>query len=331
MLTVVVTEIEYRKAESAFVDTPRMTFVSAPNEEAPLAAAVRETGASGVIVGPQPYNSDLYRALLPGSILARFGVGHDGIDKAKATAAGILCTNTPGTMVDSVAELTIALLLAASRRLLPMATEMRSGVWNQQLGFEVNGARLAVIGAGLIGRRVAVMASAGFDMRVTLCDRSVHRKATYEVPGVSVVATYDEAVDGADFVSMHIPGTEENRNFLDSKRLGKLGPDTWLLNTSRGSIVDEAALYDVLVQRSIGGAALDVFAAEPYVPLAPDRDLRTLDNVLMLPHVGSYTGAAGKRMAERAIHNVQAGIEGRYAEMDLLNPEVLERLQRKSL
>jgi lactate dehydrogenase-like 2-hydroxyacid dehydrogenase len=122
---------------------------------------------------------------------------------------------------------------------------------------------------------------------------------------------------------MHIPGTEENRNFLDSKRLSKLGPETWLINTSRGSIVDETVLYDLLAARSIGGAALDVFSLEPYVPVALDKDLRTLDNVLMLPHVGSYTGAAGKRMAERAIHNVQAGIEGRYDEMDLLNSEVL--------
>ncbi len=307
-----------------------MSFVPAPNEEDALAAAIRETGARCVIVGPRPYTGDLYRALPPGGVLARFGVGHDGIDKTKATAAGILCTNTPGAMVDSVAELTIALLLAASRKLLPMAAEMRNGVWNQQLGLEVRGSGLAVIGAGLIGRRVAVIASAGFGMRVTLCDRSVHKKAGYEIPGVSIVPTYDQAVDGAGFVSMHIPGTEENRNFLDTKRLSKLGSETWLINTSRGSIIDEVVLYDLLAAHSIGGAALDVFSVEPYVPADLDKDLRTLDNVLMLPHVGSYTGAAGKRMAERAIHNAQAAIEGRYTEMDLLNPEVLERLQAES-
>lgn len=326
MTTVIVTEIEYGKAESTFANTPRMSFVPAPNEEGALAAAIRETGARGVIVGPRPYTGGLYRALPSGSVLARFGVGHDGIDKTEATAAGILCTNTPGAMVDSVAELTIALLLAASRRLLPMAAEMGSGVWNQQLGREIRDSSLAVIGAGLIGRRVAVIASAGFGMRVTLCDRSARKKASYEIPGVSIVPTYEEAVDGADFVSMHIPGTEENRNFLGRERLSNLGPETWLINTSRGSIVDETVLYDLLAAHSIGGAALDVFSVEPYVPAAPDKDLRALDNVLLLPHVGSYTGAAGKRMAERAIHNVQAGIEGRYSEMDLLNPDVLHFL-----
>jgi phosphoglycerate dehydrogenase-like enzyme len=267
----------------------------------------------------------LYRALPPGGVLARFGVGHEGIDKTKATAAGILCTNTPGAMVDSVAELTLALLLAASRKLLPMAGEMRHGVWNQRPGLEVRGSRLAVIGAGLIGRRVAAIASAAFGMRVTLCDRSARKKAAYEIPGVSIVPSYEQAVERADFVSMHIPGTDDNFRFLGSERLSKLGPDCWLINTSRGSIVDEAVLYDLLAGHSIGGAALDVYAAEPYVPVAPDKDLRKLDNVVMLPHVGSYTGAAGMRMAERAIHNVQAGIEGRFAEMDLLNPEVLER------
>src|ERR1035437_4078919 len=93
MTTVIVTEIEYRKAESTFVNTPRMSFVSAPKEEDALAAAIRETGARGVIVGPRPYTGALYRALPPGGVLARFGVGHDGIDKTKATAVGILCTN----------------------------------------------------------------------------------------------------------------------------------------------------------------------------------------------------------------------------------------------
>jgi phosphoglycerate dehydrogenase-like enzyme len=323
MVTVVVTQVEYGKAQGSFTDSAQMRFVPAPNQEAALAAAVKEAGARAVIVGPAPYAGELYAALPAGGVLARFGVGHDGIDKGKASAAGILCTNTPGTMVNSVAELTIALLLAVSRRLLPMSAHMAAGLWQPVEGLEVKARKLAVIGAGAIGQRVAAIASAGLGMRVALCDRSLHRKAPYALPGVELVAGYDEAVEAADFVSMHIPGTDENRNFLDRERLGKLSAQTWLINTARGSIVDEAALYDLLAEGSLGGAALDVFAAEPYVPVAAGKDLRTLENVVMVPHVGSYTAAAAKAMAERAIANVRAAIEGRYTDMDLLNPEVL--------
>jgi phosphoglycerate dehydrogenase-like enzyme len=327
MTVVIVTEAEYGKGQATFVDTPRLAFVPAPNEEALLAAAIRKAGACYVILGHAQYIDDLYRAMPPGSVLARFGVGHEGIDKAKATAAGILCTNTPGTLDDSVAEHTVALLLAISRKLLPMTAAMRRGTWDQELGLEVRGSKIAVIGAGPIGRRVAEMASAGFGMRVALCDRTRAGKKTYEIPGVSVVESYEEAVADADFVSMHIPGTKENLHFLDCERLSKLRVNTWLINTSRGSIVDEVALYDLLARGSIAGAALDVFAVEPYVPAAPDKDLRTLNNVIMTPHVGSYTGAAVRRMAERALRNVQMALEGRYGEMDLLNPGVLEHLK----
>jgi phosphoglycerate dehydrogenase-like enzyme len=293
-----------------------------------LAAAIKQANARYVIVGYSRYTNDLYSVLPPGSVLARFGVGHDGIDKEKATAAGILCTNVPGTLEDSVAELTMTLLLALSRKLLPMATNMRRGTWNQEMGMEIRGRKLAVIGAGAIGRRVAAIAAAGFGMRVTLFGRSASTaRLCPKLPDVSFTTNYDEAVHSADFVSLHIPGTKENHHFLDGDRLRKLGPNTWLINTSRGLVVDGAALYDLLAKHAIAGAALDVFTAEPYIPIAPDKDLRALNNVILTPHVGSYTGAAVKRMAERAIGNIQAAIEGRYGEMNLVNPAVLQRLK----
>jgi lactate dehydrogenase-like 2-hydroxyacid dehydrogenase len=325
MTTVIVTQAEYRKGQAVFERSPEFTFVQVPPEEALLAAAIKGANAQYAIVGHNPYIDDLYRALPRGGVLARFGVGHDGIDKLKATAAGILCTNTPGTLDDSVAEHTFALLLALCRNLLPMGTNMRQGVWDQELGLEIRGRKLVVIGTGAIGQRVAAIGAAGFGMTVTVCGRSKHGdQISSTSPGVLFTRSYDEAVQNAVVISLHIPGTKENYHFLDGERLRKLAPGARLINTSRGAVIDEAALYDVLSEGALAGAALDVFTEEPYVPIAIDKDLRTLRNVMMTPHVGSYTVAAVKRMAERAIRNIQAAVEGSYGEMDLLNPAVLQ-------
>jgi lactate dehydrogenase-like 2-hydroxyacid dehydrogenase len=325
LITVVITESEYQKAQAIFDETTGMAFVPVSDDEPALSDAIRRTGTRFAIIGHQPYVDELYRAVPAGGLLARFGVGHDGVDKAKATAAGIFCTNTPDTLVDSVAEHTIALLLAFSRKLVPMATAMSRGNWTPQLGLEVRGRRLAIIGVGAIGLRTAKIASVGLGMAVVVCGRAEStRPAHLEDSGIGFTRNLDETLRDSEFISVHIPGTKENFHFLDRRRLDALQTTTCVINTSRGSVIDEVALYDVLAAGRIAGAALDVFTAEPYVPAAPDKDLRKLDNVVLTPHVGSYTETALRRMAERAIQNVRAAEEGRYTELDLLNPCVLK-------
>jgi phosphoglycerate dehydrogenase-like enzyme len=132
-------------------------------------------------------------------------------------------------------------------------------------------------------------------------------------------------VRGADYVSLHIPSSPENARFLDGARLALLEPYAWLINTARGAVVDEVALFDALQARRLAGAALDVFAREPYEPADPAHDLRTLDNVILVPHIGSNTPEANRRMALRALRNVQLAAAGDLAAMDLINPDVLSR------
>ena len=134
---------------------------------------------------------------------------------------------------------------------------------------------------------------------------------------------FAKAVGAADFVSLHIAATPENAHFIDRERLAMMPPRSWLVNTARGAVVDEAALYDALQARRIAGAALDVFDREPYEPLDAAHDLRSLPNVILTPHIGSNTPDANRRMAEGALRNVALGHDGRFAEMNLLNPEVL--------
>ena len=322
---VVVTEPEFERAKQTYLSDTRVRVVVAPAAEGDLAAAIRAAGARHAIVGGKPYTRELYRALPRGGVLARFGVGHDGIDKAAGTAAGLLCTNTPAVLDQSVAEFTMLLIAGAARHLAAMDARMREGAWAPRGGIELDGKTLVVVGCGRIGRAVARIASRGFGMHivgVTRPGRSIPADADFR----EVTSDLAAALARADFVSLHMPSTAENRHFMNADRLALLPSRAWLINTARGAVVDETSLYWALASGRIAGAALDVFDREPYEPARADLDLRTLPNVVLAPHVGSHTAEANHRMAARALHNVAAGEAGDYAAMDLLNPDVLGQI-----
>ncbi len=330
MVRVAVTELEFRKAEALFTGAAGegCDCVSVPAHEAALAAAIRSGSIRHVVVGVERYEGPLYQALSKGGVIARFGVGHDGVDKAQATTRGLLCTNTPGALDDSVAEHTINLLFAAARQTVSQAAGLRAGEWAPRMGAELKGKTLAVIGCGAIGRRVGQMAAHGLGMTVVGCEVvDLDMKRMQQEFGFStVVKDFAAAVKGADFVSLHIPSLPATRHFLNRERLGLLPARCWIVNTARGALVDEAALFDGLAGGRPGGAALDVFEREPYVPAAPGKDLRTLANVIMTPHISSSTREACTRMASRALRNIRLAEAGEYGQMDLLNPEVVETL-----
>jgi len=327
MIKIAVTATEFDKAAEAFrkASTAGLECIRLPASEADLAAAIHTQGIRHAVVGVEKYTGPLYEAMPAGGVLARFGVGHDGIDKDKATARGVICTNTPGVLDDSVAEMTIALILAAARHVAKVAAEVKGGRFAPMLGSELAGKALAVIGCGPIGRRVARIAAQGFRMRVIGCDvadlDAGRMKADYGFAELG--KDFATAVAAADFVSLHIPSTPATRHFINRERLAMIPAGAWLINTARGAVLDESALFEALSQGRLAGAALDVFEAEPYKPAAPDKDLRKLDNVLMTPHVGSSTREACDRMAERTLKNIQLAEASRFGEMDVLNPAVI--------
>jgi phosphoglycerate dehydrogenase-like enzyme len=319
---VLVTETEFKRAPEVFSSAP-VQCIAVPADEPTLAREVKERGARYAIVGSVKYVGAIYDALSRGGVIARFGVGHDGIDKDKATAAGVLCTNTPGVLDQSVAELAMLLLLAAARRLAALDADMRAGTWNLgPSGIELRGKTLAIIGGGRIGQATARIASQGFGMRTIGFRRTevAREMAAFDAMAIDFAA----AVSEADFVSLHINAEPANHQFLNRTRLSLMPSRAWLINTARGSVVDETALYDALVEKRLAGAALDVFDREPYVPADPSRDLRTLPNVVLAPHVGSHTREANRGMAERALQNIMRAEAGEFATMDLLNPGVLK-------
>jgi phosphoglycerate dehydrogenase-like enzyme len=321
---VLVTDPEYRKVEQSFIAAHGLECVPAPEIEQELATAIRDSKSRYVIVGNRKYSGPLYDAMPAGGVIARLGVGHDGIDKEQATAASVLCTNTPGVLDQSVAEHTMLLIAAAARRFVPALASMSSGVWNAQVGVDVHGKTLAIVGCGGIGRAVARVAALGYGMRVVGCTRASAPAPAAIEHFHFVTNDFSAAVHDADFVTLHMPASRENIGFLNRERLACLNNRTWLINTARGAVVDEAALFESLASGRIAGAALDVFVREPYVPVEGSGDLRSLPNVVLTPHVGSNTVESNRRMAERALQNVSFAEAREFDRMDLLNRELLK-------
>jgi glyoxylate reductase len=238
-------------------------------------------------------------------IVANVAVGYNNIDVAYARSRGVIVTNTPDVLTESVADFTWALILAITRRLSEGDRLVRSGEWKGwafdfMLGSDLRGKQLGLVGLGRIGRAVSARAAA-FGMRVAY---TLHRDAT--LAGAEALS-FDRLLNTSDVVSLHVPLTDETRHLVDERALTRMKRSAYLVNTSRGPVVDEAALAWALGQRLIAGAALDVYENEPAV----HPELLSLDNVLLVPHLGSGTTETRTAMADLAARNVVEVLSGR--------------------
>lgn len=238
-------------------------------------------------------------------ILANFGVGYNHIDVARARARGLVVTNTPGVLTEATADLAIALMLMASRRLGEGERLLRRGEWNgwsptHLVGADVSGRTLGIIGLGRIGRAVARRASQGFGMPVLGCTPRPLPEAEAASLGVRQVSL-EQVFAESDFVSLHVPATPATRHLVNRERLRLMKPTAVLINTARGDIVDEAALADALRTGTIGAAGLDVYEREPVVT----AELMALENVVLLPHLGSATESTRTAMGMKAVENLE--------------------------
>jgi glyoxylate reductase len=243
-------------------------------------------------------------------LIASFGTGVDHIDLAAAKARGITVTNTPGVLTEDTADVTMALILAVPRRIAEGDALARSGQWQGwsptgMLGHRINGKRLGIVGMGQIGEAVARRAR-GFGLSVHYHNRKpVHPETEAELE-----ATYWESLEQmlarVDIVSVNCPHTPATNHLLSRERLSLMQRSAYLVNTSRGEVVDEVALADLLAQRHIAGAGLDVYSSEPEILAG----LRDLPNVVLLPHIGSATIEGRLQMGDKVIINVQTFWDG---------------------
>ena len=241
-------------------------------------------------------------------ILANYGAGVTHIDLEAARSQGVTVTNTPDVLTDATADLAMTLLLMAARRAGEGERQVRSGGWSgwrptHMMGTQVTGQSLGIIGMGRIGRAVAHRAVNGFGMEVVYFNRS---PTDAGVPA-RALPTVEEVLRTADFVSLHVPGGAGNRHLIDESRLAMMKPQSILINTSRGEVIDERALAEALATGTITGAGLDVYEKEPCVHPA----LLDLENVVLLPHLGSATNETRVAMGLRVVDNLVDFFAGR--------------------
>lgn len=249
-------------------------------------------------------------------VIANYAVGFDNVDIPAAKQRNIVVTNTPGVLTNTVAEHTFSLILSIAHRIAEADKFARDGkytAWGPELllGSDVSGKTLGIIGLGRIGSRVAHHAVGGFDMKVIYNDVKPNVDFEKEFSAV-YVANIDELLAQADFVSIHVPLLDSTRHLINEERLGKMKPTAYLINTSRGPIVDEKALAKALQENVIKGAGIDVFENEPEIT----PELKGLNNIILTPHIASATEETRQAMSKLAAENIIAVLEGK----EPLNP-----------
>ncbi len=271
----------------------------------------RVAGASAIVADPTvPVDAELLEAAGESlEVVANFAVGYDNIDLAACGARGVVVTNTPDVLTNATAELAVALMLAAARRIGEAERMVRAGEWGgwepgQLLGRELSGSVVGIVGLGRIGTRVAELLR-GFAVQLLYTARSPRPQGAAGPSAEHV--RLDDLLARSDFVTLHVPLTPQTRHLIDGRALGRMKPGAVLVNTSRGGLVDSAALATALIDGPLSAAGLDVYEDEPRVP----PDLVGLDNVVLLPHIGSATREARDGMARLVAANVIAVLAGR--------------------
>jgi len=244
-------------------------------------------------------------------LLANFGVGFNHIDTAAAQARGLAVSNTPDVLTDATADIAMTLLLMVARRAGEGERHVRARAWTgwrptHMLGTQVTGKTLGLVGMGRIARAVAQRAHHGFGMRIIFHDPYPPSPEVARSLGAEPRERLEDVLGEADFVSLHCPATPETRHLMNRERLALMRPEAFLINTARGDVVDEAALVEALQARRLAGAGLDVFEREPQVSEA----LLGMENVVLLPHLGSATTETRVAMGMRAVDNLRLFFAG---------------------
>lgn len=287
----------------------------------------REVADAQALLGYAPFSAAMMDKAPALRIIATSSVGFDHVDVAAATQRGILVTNTPDVLTDTTADLAFALMMAVARRIGEAERLTRAGCWGKGvdstklLGCDVHHATLGIVGLGRIGAAVAER-SIGFHMKVLYHDfvrrEDLERRFGYRYVDLETL------LRESDFVTLHVPLLPETRGMIGAAQLALMKPTAYLINAARGPIVDERALIDALRGGKIAGAGLDVFEQEP---IDPENPLLKMENVVVLPHVGSATVATRRAMAELAADNVLAVLQGQPP-LTPVNPEVLPRVRK---
>lgn len=276
-------------------------------------------GADAGIIDVEVYDRDIFTRINDSvKILVRYGVGFDAVNLKDATDAGVAVARTTAANAEGVAEMAFTMIMAAKRQLMRNRDCVNTGNWVRNVGGEMLGKKVGILGFGAIGRKVAKLFS-GFDCEILAYDPFLTEEACAAAGARK--ADLEELFRESDAVTVHVPYTKENHHLVNAERIGMMKEDAVLVCTARGNLVDEDALADALKAGKILGAGLDVFAKEP---LPADSPLIGLDNVILTPHVSSQTWESLWNIYARAIDIAADYLEGKDISRDLLNADVLK-------
>jgi D-3-phosphoglycerate dehydrogenase len=278
-------------------------------------------GVVATLAGAEPYTRRVLQRHPQLRVIARAGVGYDAVDLEAATAQGIAVCIAPGTNQEAVAEHTFALILALAKNLLPLHLGTRAGHWPRQPALPLRGRTLGIVGLGRIGKAVAVRGAA-FGMRLLAYEPAPDPAfvTQYRVRLVSL----EQLLQEADFVTLHLPLTPQVRHLINRRTLALMKPTAFLINTSRGGLVNEEDLAAALREGRLAGAGLDVFEQEPPSPQNP---LLALDKVVVTPHTAGVDLLSRQEMALSAARAIAALARGQWPEEQIVNPEVRSRFR----
>lgn len=256
-------------------------------------------------------DGEVFEAAPKAKIFANYAVGYNNIDVEAAKEKGVMISNTPGVLTETVGEYTFSLILSIAHRIAEADKFTKKGEYKGwapmlMLGNDISGKTLGIVGLGRIGSRVAFHAAKGFGMRVLYYD--IKRNEEFEKEfGAEFRESVDDILKEADFVSVHVPLLDSTKHLINKERLSIMKPSAYLINTSRGPVIDETAIVEALKNKTIKGAALDVFENEPELA----EGLAELDNVIITPHIASATEETRSKMSELAADNIIEALENR--------------------
>lgn len=312
-MNIIIEESIYSRAEKTFQKATQahgFTFHQVPIlAEETVIEIQQSTGAKVFVLGTKKYSESFYRKLQKGTLIYRFGVGVTSVPLDLCQELELPVGYTPGTLDNAVAEHSIALMLDAARKVSLCDREFHEQTWSKRAGRELRGKTLLLLGFGPIAKQTALIARLGLGMKVIASGRSSLAPTQWETYVDNYTNDWQSQLSSADVVSLHLPGDKQTNGLVNQSFLVQMKPDAILVNTARGSVINESDLYDHLQSNPDFTAALDVFIKEPYEPQS-GKDLRSLENAILVPHCGSNTTEANTRMAQMFINDALAFAKG---------------------
>ena len=317
MMNVVIQRHLYQRAPKIFSDhTGHLVFHAVETEndrsllEKNILEAVKKYHCKAVVIDSKKFSNNFFSALPSPFMIARFGTGTDNIPINLCQKLKLTVSTTKNSATISTAEHAIACMLSLAKKLTSCDAEIKSGRWQRPQALELQGKTLGLIGLGMVGQQVARMASNGFQMRTLAWVRPQKKRQAKKIVDECLDNLLEVAMQ-ADVVSLHLSLNDETENIISRDFLEKMKPESYLINTARAKLVDNQALFEVLSEKKIAGAALDVFEKEPYDQRDDQRDdqrekFHTLNNILLTPHIASNSKEANERTAKEVIKNLVA-------------------------